>query len=304
MGLSLWRRHSERVIFLDEPLYAVIGETARPGARADAWPAAGTFGPPPEGAIAGPAAEILDLLGPELWSATRRGPEVSLGSPISGYGPAVVLEWGADCVEHLARRVSAVDGNVAETLTLARRYAKRREFDPGNAHRLAAESEAVLKRLRSAGVTSAVKAVASRALDLEGGLAGGLLGPTETRYEAGQLAIADLRAMQVAVMHATNALCGADPLCAGREAARWARRASGRNALALEAGDRSNAANEAGWFNLLLNPFAQGTLARGLPGQVKAMQDGDTPEREWQAARLLEYLRREPGEQLGSAAPW
>jgi hypothetical protein len=47
-----------------------------------------------------------------------------------------------------------------------------------------------------------------------------LLGPSETRYEAGQFATADLRAMQVALMRATKALCGADPLTAGREAAR------------------------------------------------------------------------------------
>jgi hypothetical protein len=104
--------------------------------------------------------------------------------------------------------------------------------------------------------------------------------------------------MQVA-LHATKELCAADPLVAGREAARWCRRASARNALAQEAGDRANSANEASWWNLLLNPFASGTLARSLPGQVKAIQDGDIAEAEWQAGRLHEYLVRTDDEPLG-----
>ena len=70
------------------------------------------------------------------------------------------------------------------------------------------------------------KGLISRAGELELGV--GLLGPSETRYEAGQFATADLRAMRVALMHATKELCGADPLSAGREAASWCRRASAR----------------------------------------------------------------------------
>ncbi len=58
------------------------------------------------------------------------------------------------------------------------------------------------------------KGLISRAGELELGV--GLLGPSETRYEAGQFATADLRAMRVALMHATKELCGADPLSAGQ----------------------------------------------------------------------------------------
>jgi NAD(P)H-dependent FMN reductase len=304
MGLSLWRREKERVIYLDEDVYVVIGDPARGATQLPAWPAAGSYGPAPEGAIVGHLVEVLDWLGPELWSAKRRGTEVCLGRPLASFTATTGLEWGADCVEHLARRVSAIDGNVVETLKLARGYAREHRYDQQNAERLAAEAEEILHRLRKGGAVAFGKGVASRALDLEGGLLGVAFGPTETRYEAGQFATADLRAMQVAVMHATKELCHADPLLAGREAARWCRRASARNALAQEAGDRANAAQEAGWFNLLLNPFAQGTLARSVPGQVKAMLDGDLPEAEWQASRLLEYLQRTDDEPLGSAAPW
>ena len=35
--------------------------------------------------------------------------------PLESYDVATVLLWGADCVEHLAHRVSGVDGNVVET---------------------------------------------------------------------------------------------------------------------------------------------------------------------------------------------
>jgi len=99
-------------------------------------------------------------------------------------------------------------------------------------------------------------------------------------------------------MHATQQLCGADPLVAGREAAKWCRRASARNELAKAAKDRANMASGAGWLNLWLNPFASGTLTRSLPGQVKAIQDGDVPEAEWQAGRLREYLERTDEEPL------
>ncbi len=105
-------------------------------------------------------------------------------------------------------------------------------------------------------------------------------------------------------MHATRELCRADPLTAAREAARWSRRASARRALAQEAGDRANRANESSFLNLWLNPFASGTLARSLPGQVKAIQDGDEPEAEWQASRLADYLQRSGDEPLSSPAPW
>jgi hypothetical protein len=292
--LPLGRSKPEQVIYLDEDVYVALGDPASPSSRPTAWPPCGSYGPVPEHGVVGHLTEVLGGLAPELWSAKRRGAEVCLTAQLTTYDPATVLRWGADCVEHLARRVNGVDGNVVESLGLARAYARDRAFDSVNSRRLADEAQSILERLRKEGTASFGRAIVSRALELESGV--GLLGPSETRYEANEHAIADLRAMQVALMHATKALCGADPLVSGREAARWSRRASARNALAQEAGDRANGANEASWFNLLLNPFAQGTLARSLPGQVKAIQDGDIPETEWQAARLREHLDETPGD--------
>jgi hypothetical protein len=104
--------------------------------------------------------------------------------------------------------------------------------------------------------------------------AAAVLGPSETRYEAEQFAVADVRAMQVVLMHATKELCGADALTAGREAAGWSRRASARIVLAQEAGHRTSLANESSWFN------------------------------EWHAARLGAYLeRRRPTAEVRAVRP-
>lgn len=154
--------------------------------------------------------DVLGAIGPELWQAKRRSEEVCMVAPLKTYDLSIALLWGADCVEHLARRVNGVDGNVVETLALARRYGREREFRPQSAHRLATEAQEILERLRSGGLVSLGKGLISRAGELELGV--GLLGPSETRYEAGQFATADLRARQVALMHATKELCGADPL--------------------------------------------------------------------------------------------
>jgi hypothetical protein len=298
--LSLGHRHDEQVIYLEEDVYVVIGNSARTSTQRAAWSATGTYGPIPRDGVIGTIGEVLGALGPELWRAKRRGEEACMVAPAETYDLSIVLQWGADCVEHLAHRVSGIDGNVVETLALARRYAREREFQPEPAHRLATEAQEALEHLRKGGLVSLGKGLLSRAGELDLGV--GLLGPSETRYEASQLATADLRAMQVALMHATKELCGADPLTAGREAAKWSRRASARNALAKEAGARANAASASNWFNLLLNPFASGTLARSLPGQLKAIQDGDVPEAEWQAGRLDEYLKRTDDEPL--SPPW
>jgi hypothetical protein len=293
--LSLGSRR-EQVIYLDEDVYVVIGDGAQAATDRSAWPATGAYGPIPRDGVIGMLDDVLAELGPELWRAKRRGREACLVAPLDAYDVSSVLLWGADCVEHLARRVNGVDGNVVETLALARRYAREREFQSEPARRLAAEAQQVLEHLRTGGVMSFGKGVISRAAEAELGV--GLLGPSETRYEAGQFATADLRAMQVALMHATKALCGADPLEAGREAASWSRRAAARNELARAAGSRAIDANGSSWLNLLLNPLASGTLVRSLPGQVKAIKNGDVPEAEWQTARLQEYLQRTDHEPL------
>jgi hypothetical protein len=289
VDVSLGHRPEEHVVYLDEDVYVVIGDDSRAGTERSVWPATGTYGPIPDGAVVGRLGDVLGAIGAELWQAKRRGDQACLLAQLERYDAATVLTWGADCVEHLARRVNGVDGNVAETLALAREYARSHEFQPDAAHRLAKEAQATLERLRRGGFVSLGAALISRATELSVGFFG-LLGPTETRYEADEWAGADLRAMQVALLHASKELCGADPLAAGREAARWCRRASARNALAQEAGDRANAAYGTSWWNLFLNPLAIGTLARSLPFQSKAIQDGDKPEAEWQAARLGEYL--------------
>lgn len=302
MGISLGHHRHEQVIFLDEDVYVVIGDNERPQTLRSAWGAEGTYGAIPSQAAIGRLEELLDWIGPELWSAKRRGDEACLVRAVETYDLATALLWAADCVEHFALRVQAVDGNVVETLTLARGYARDRQYQTEPAQRLAAEAEEILERLRKGGLVSLGKGLISRAAELELGV--GLLNPGETRYEADQFASADLRGMQVALMHATKALCGADPLVAGREAAKWCRRASARRALSQEADDRSNKANQSNWFNLLLNPFASGTLVRSLPGQVKAIQDGDLAETAWQAGRLAEYLARTDDDPLPSPAPW
>ncbi|MHB8243293.1 MAG: hypothetical protein ACYDHN_15060 [Solirubrobacteraceae bacterium] len=299
MRLSFGRQ-DEQVIYLDEDVYVVTGDSARVVTSRSAWPATGSYGPIPRDGLIGRLDEVLGAIGPELWHAKRRGEEVCMVAQLATYDVAVALQWGADCVEHFARRVRGVDGNVVETLALARRYAREREFQPELAHRLASEAQEVLERLRKGGLLSLGRGLISRAGELDLGV--GLLGPSETRYEAEELSQADRSAMQVALLHAKKELCGADPLTAGREAARWCRRASARNALAQEAGARATAANESSWLNLLFNPFASGTLARSLPGQVKAIQDGDIPETEWQAARMSEYLKRTDDEPL--PPPW
>ena len=299
MGL-FGHRDRERVIYLDEDVYTVIG--GEDVAPRSAWPAEGTFAPIPPLAPVGRLRELLDWIGPELWAAKRRGGEASLVRRIENYDPATALLWAADCVEHFARRAEAVDGNVVETLALARAYAKTRDFQSQDAQRLATEAQTILEHLRTGGFAALGRGVVSRAAELDLGV--GWLNPTETRYEAGEFATAELRAMQVALMHATGELCHADPLRAAREAARWCRRASARRALAQEGGDRANAAEDAGFFNLLVNPFASGTLARSLPGQVKAIQDGDEPEAEWQAARLTGYIQRTDDLPLPPPTPW
>ncbi len=241
MRLSLGH-HDEQVIYLEEDVYVVTGDSARPATSRAAWPATGSYGPIPRDGVIGMLDEVLGAIGPELWQAKRRGEEVCMVAQLQSYDVAVVLLWGADCLEHFARRVRGVDGNVVETLPLARRYAREREFQPELAHRLAAEAQEVLERLRKGGLLSLGRGLISRAGELDLGV--GLLGPSETLYEADEFAQADRGAMQVALLHAKKELCGADPLAAGREAARWCRCASARNALAQEAGSRATSAHD------------------------------------------------------------
>jgi hypothetical protein len=302
MDLSLGRHQPEKVIFLEEDVYVVMGDSERQATLPHAWPAVGSYGPIPHDGVIGPLGALLDSLGPELWAAKRQGDKARLTERIARYDLPTALLWAADCVEHFARRAQAVDGNVAETLVLARQYAREREFNSVQAQKLAAEAETALEHLRKGGLVAFGKGLVSRAAELEFG--SGLLNPSETRYEAGQFATADLRSMQVALMHATKELCRVDPLAAAREAAKWCRRAASRRALTQEADARATNANEASWLNLLLNPFARGTLARSLPGQVKAIQDGGDPEAEWQAQRLHEYLARTDDDPLFPPLPW
>jgi hypothetical protein len=303
MRLDFWRRQPERVIFLDEDAFAVVGNGQADVPPRSSWPADGVYGPIPAGGAIGRVREVLDHIGPELWQAKRRGGEARLIRQLPTYDTATALLWGADCVEHFARRAQAVDGNVVETIALARSYATRREYDSRAAQRLASESETIMQRLRKDGVSSFGLGVVSRAAELQVDVLG-LLNPSETEYEADEFSLASLRAMQVALMHATRELCRADPLAAAREAARWCRRASARRALAQESGDRANKAHDSSFLNLWLNPFASGTLSRSLLGQSRAIQDGDEPEAEWQAARLTEYLQRTDNTPLPPPEPW
>ncbi len=103
--------------------------------------------------------------------------------------------------------------------------------------------------------------------------------------------------MQVALLHAAHSLCGADPLLSARDAARWCRKAAGRNELAKQGRYRVQQANQSSWMNLRFNPFAAGTLARSIPGQAKALKHGDEPETLWQAQRLHQYLEPEVSRQ-------
>jgi hypothetical protein len=296
--LAFKRARGESEIFLDEDVYVVIGDSGGSSTVSSAWPAAGTYGPVPKDGVIGRLEEVVDSIGPELWKAKRRGQTVCLVEQCERYGPATALLWAADCVEHFAKRVYGVEGNVVEALALARRYASEHVYQAEEARALTAEIEKLLKRLRGGGLTAFGKAIAASALEVEVSTVtdSRVLHPTEVRYEADALATADQRAMQVALLHATEALCGADPLLSAREAARWCRKAAGRNELAKQARFRAGRARESSWLNLEWNPFASGTLGRSLPGQVKALKDGGDPERTWQAEQLLKYLEPSPEE--------
>jgi hypothetical protein len=303
VDLPFHHGEGDHVIYLDEDVYAVIAAWGTTGTTTSAWPAPGTYGPIPHGGAVGPLELLLDFIGPELWQCKRRGDQVCLEQQLPAYDLSTVLLWGADCVEHIARVVNGVDGNVVDTLTLARAYGRSREFDPQRANVLAGEAEKAMEHLRNGGLAAAARGVFSRAGELQFSLFG-LLNSAETEYESREFSIADRRAMQVALMHATHELCGADPLLAGREAAKWCRRARARNAVAQEASNRADRAGEASFFNLWLNPVADGTLARSLPTQVKAIQDGDEPEASWQADRLQMYLARSGDETLPAVEPF
>jgi hypothetical protein len=304
VGLSL-HHADDHVMYLDEDAYAVIAAWGTTGVTTSAWPAVGTYGPIPHGGAVGRLVDLLDFVGPELWQGKRRGDQVCLERRLPTYDLRTVLLWGADCVEHLARVVNGVDGNVVDTLALARAYARTREFDHDRVRELSSEAEKILEHLRKGGVFAFARGFLSRLGQLEiPWIGSALLNPSETEYEASEYAIADQRAMQVALMHATKELCGADPLVGGREAAKWCRRARARNAVAQEASNRSQRAGEASWLNLFANPFASGTLARSLPTHVSAIQDGSAPEAEWQAERLHMYLARTADEPLARPEPF
>jgi hypothetical protein len=290
--LAFKRTRGASEIFLDEDVYVVMGDSGESSTEASAWPTAGTYGPVPKGGIIGRLEEVVDSIGPELWKAKRQGHTVCLVEQCERYGPATALLWAADCVEHFAKRVYGVDGNVVEALAIARRYATEHVYHAEEAHALIAEIENLLKRLRGGGLTAFGRAMAASALEGEISTVtdSRIMHPTEVGYEADALATAEQRAMQVALLHATKALCGADPLRSAREAARWCRKAAGRNELAKRGSFRARRAKESSWLNLDWNPFASGTLARSLPGQVKALKDGADPERVWQAEQLAKYL--------------
>ncbi len=167
MYMGLFGHHDgERVIYLDEDVYVFIGDGTGEGTPREAWPAAGTYGPIPKGGAIGRIRDVLDWVGPEIWRAKRRGEEACLTERVATYDAATALLWGADCVEHFARRAEAVDGNVVETLALARAYAVKREYQSETAQRLATEAESILARLRKGGLASLGLGVASRAGEL------------------------------------------------------------------------------------------------------------------------------------------
>lgn len=287
---SFKRRGGVTEIFLEEDVYVVLGDSGQSSTTPSAWPAAGSYGPVPKNGIAGRPEEVLGSIGPELWKAKRKGRTVCLVGRCEHYGPATALLWAADCVEHFAKRVQGVDGNVVEALVLARRYASDRIYNPEQAHALIAEIDKLLKRLRRGGLADVASTFVAPGLDGDLRMRGSLLDHAELAYDASAMAEADLRAMQVALLHAARALCGADPLVSAREAAHWCREAAGRNELAKQAGYRAREASESSWLSFRWNPFAPGALSGSLPAQVKALKDGSEPETAWQAAQLLTYL--------------
>ena len=262
--LSFTRDRGANEISLDEDVYVVIGDSGQSSTAISAWPAVGTYGPVPKGGIVGRPEAVLDSIGPELWKAKRQGKKVCLRERCEHYGPASALLWAADCVEHLAKRIYGVEGNVVEALALARRYATEHVYHSEQTHPLMAEIDTLSKRLHHSGLEAVVGEVIGGAFEGAVTTSGEkqMLRHADAEHHAEVRATVDLRSMQVALLNATKELCGADPLLSAREAARYCRKA-----------------------------------AKG-----KDMPDGGEPEAKWQAQQLLKYLMPPPTDQAVPAA--
>jgi hypothetical protein len=216
-------RHQEHV-YLDEAVYVVIGDSGRSATAQSAWPVPGTYGSIPKNGIVGSLEEMLDSLGPELWTAKRRGREICLIESCEHYSPATALLWAADCVEGFAKRIDGVDGNVAEALVLARRYATDHVFQAAQVQSLRDEIDKLLKQLQHGRAGAVATIVAGGTLEHE--LFGWNERELQSQGRADRHAKAHEWAVQVSLARAARALCGADPLESAREAARWCRDAA------------------------------------------------------------------------------
>jgi hypothetical protein len=128
-----------------------------------------------------------------------------------------------------------VDGNVTEALALARRYAAEHAYNPEQAHSLIAEIDKLLKRFHRGGVRAVATSIIGLGVEIGVGFSSwGATKTNEIASEAEAMADADLRPVQVALLRAAKALCGADPLLSAREAAHWCREAAGKNDLAKQ----------------------------------------------------------------------
>ena len=143
---------------------------------------------------------------------------------------SAALSWAADCVEHVAQQVGdTANHDVAASVGMARKYAYDRCFDSAAAHAL---STALAKAHRK---LSAGRVLGGAITFVGGALARDSLGPVswEERHimrgarDQSDYARKDneLKAELVGLLEAAQALCGADPHVAARDASRLCRKA-------------------------------------------------------------------------------
>lgn len=141
---------------------------------------------------------------------------------------SVALLWAADCVEHMARQVGDTENHdVAACVGLARRYAQDRLYDSAAAHTLSAAAARARKGLTASGLLGKAFGVATRVAMIESVEAWEAyeihreMQPSDyTRNER------ELRGRFAGLLEAAQALCGADPHVAARDAARLCRKAA------------------------------------------------------------------------------
>jgi hypothetical protein len=149
---------------------------------------------------------------------------------------SAALSWAADCVEHLARQVGDTANNdIAACVRLARKYAQDRLYDSAAAHSLSKAARRARRRL-SVGVGAIFGTALDVATDVELVDTVGwrekhrieravepATDPGPSQFTRGERA---LKVELAGLLRAAEALCGADPHVAARDASASCRQAA------------------------------------------------------------------------------